>query len=148
MKLKKIAYSFSEDEAKYLKAYRLLCKYHKRIYGKDKNPTFPNLFSEQICRDIFVLSKYQGRKFDAVDKKGRKCEIKGTCAPNTKSTFSLNKAARYFWIYIIPDKRIIRIYELNSKEICRKIDLYTGGKERINIDLLLVKRKGKGFIRF
>lgn len=77
--------------------------------------SLPSLFTEELCRKIYGLSKSEGTEFDAVDKEGNVIEIKATLSPDGKTTMSKAKFDILYWMYFDIEDNKVYIYK-NSWE--------------------------------
>ncbi len=129
-----------KDETEYLKAFLSLYHIHQKMFGDDKHPDLPSLFTEKVCRRLLNLNEYKGQEFDATDELGKTIEIKGTCIPGTQTTFSQNIADRYIWIELIPKSNSMIIIELNRDVLLRILkNKKNKKKNRVNVDMATIR---------
>jgi hypothetical protein len=100
-----------EDFVKYYVALKQLRKLHVE-FGFGKHPPVPSGFPEGLCKHLFELDEWQGRKFDAsID--GQGIEIKATGDDHGKTTINLqtiiNAGAEFGgirWVYFVFERQI------------------------------------------
>lgn len=125
----------THEQITYYKAYKDLFILHQKYYGKNYVPNVPALFSEDVCRTLLGLNKIRGKTHDA-QLNNKTYEIKATCFPNTKTSFSHNFSSDIIvWICFNPEDDKICIKELNKREILQKIKRRKNKKTRVNVDL-------------
>lgn len=103
------------SEEKFCTYYFALKKVYElhRKYDFGKTPDIPSGFSEALCRQILSLDRGDDRSHDAIDRDGKRIEIKATGTSEGKTTISKsNEFDILFWIYIDFDSNSANICEL------------------------------------
>ncbi|SFQ27829.1 hypothetical protein SAMN04487928_1291 [Butyrivibrio proteoclasticus] len=126
-----------KKEIEYLQTLVRLDGLHKEMFGKKRNINLPVKFTERICRKLLGLSEYKGKAYDAKDKNGGcTIEIKATCMPNPRTTFSReHEADKYIWLKLVAEDNCIEIIELDKKEVEVAVHKDKTKRTRASVDL-------------
>jgi len=117
----------------YYKKYKKLAICHKNLYGDEKSPDIPSLFSEDLCRELLGLSTSDCNKYDGI-KDNNYYEIKATCLPNNKTTFSKDsKPDKIVWMSIDVYNDKLIIYYIKKSFINKKMQCSNSNGNRVSI---------------
>ncbi|GEK30341.1 hypothetical protein KZO01_06500 [Kurthia zopfii] len=113
----------------------------KTIEFEFGNGFLPQKYTEGLCRNLFKLDKYNGKKFDAIKlaDSGKKetVEIKATLTNAGTTTLNIDSKFDWlYWMYFDFEKDRIEIYEIDGKELRGNPNFKKGKKnKRISVTL-------------
>ncbi|MDO5519350.1 MAG: hypothetical protein Q4G58_02540 [bacterium] len=102
-----------QEILEYYSAYKEVWKVHVKIFGKDRVPNIPVLFSENLCRHILGYKDLKGKEYDAING-DLSVEIKATCLPNKTTTFSTQEPDQVVWIQFHMETDRIKFIDLDK----------------------------------
>ncbi|MGE7672992.1 hypothetical protein ACQKMV_05310 [Lysinibacillus sp. NPDC094403] len=88
--------------------------------------SLPSRFTEQLCRQLYNLKKYEvkdntkdtnKKAFDAVDEHGNNIEIKATTSKSSSTTISTEEFDLLYWMRFSLDTDELFIYSITGEEI-------------------------------
>jgi hypothetical protein len=95
--------------------FKILRSLHRELHF-GKNPPIPEVFSQDICKYLYKLGNWSGRKADAKDSFGKAIEIKatgtkyGTTSIDIKAIRQLkDQFAGVYWLYFDLDNDLLYI---------------------------------------
>ena len=107
-----------------------------RSFGFGRSPDIPSGFSESLARHLLNLNVGTDRTHDAIDRDGRRCEIKATGSPEGKTTISNNNEFEdLIWLYFDFERCSLHVHR-----IPRALFQLSGKGGRSSISLSAVAR--------
>ncbi len=110
-----------EKYVEYYFKFKELTVLHRGL-GFGDNPPLPEVFTQDICRHLYKLGKWEDRKADAKDSNGKAIEIKATGTPSGTTTIDMNainnlgdRFAGLYWMYFDLDNDEIEICYIEAK---------------------------------
>lgn len=96
----------------YYSKYKILHSYHQEIFGKDKAPNVPVLFTESLCRKLYGMKKHPGKDCDAI-LGNLKIEIKATTSKSGTTTINPYKDFNMlYWLYLDANNDCLKVVKI------------------------------------
>lgn len=96
---------------------------HRQL-GFGKNLPLPEVFTQNICRELYGLTKWETTKADAKDSYGKAIEIKATGSKSGTTTIDINAITELgelfsglFWMYFDFDNDEIEISFIEAEKL-------------------------------
>lgn len=103
--------------------FKELAILHKQFeFGK--NPPLPEVFTQNICRELYGLEKWENRKADAKNSSGEAIEIKATSSKSGTTTIDIkaikelgDSFSGLYWLYFDIDNDDVEIRFIDKNKL-------------------------------